>query len=103
MDDFEPCRRLLKAARGVPPDTRVPYAFEKRVMARLEGLKPLDEWALWGAALWRGAVFCLTLAVLLVVGSRFVPARSADTLPQAVESAMFAAVDNNNDQIGDTP
>lgn len=103
MDDFEPCRRLLKATRAVPPDPRVPYAFEQRVMARLEGRKPEDAWALWGAALWRGAVFCLTLAVLLVVGSMFLPARNADTLPQAVENAMFAAVDNNNDQIGDTP
>jgi anti-sigma-K factor RskA len=103
MDDFETCRRLLKAARAVPPDPRVPYAFEQRVMARLEGRKPEDAWALWGAALWRGAVFCLTLAVLLVVGSMFLPARNADTLPQAVENAMFAAVDNNNDQIGDTP
>jgi hypothetical protein len=41
--------------------------------------------------------------VLLAVGSTFLPARNADTLPQAVENAMFAAVDNNNDQIGDTP
>lgn len=94
---------MLKATRAVPPDPRVPYAFEQRVMARLEGRKPEDAWALWGAALWRGAVFCLTLAVLLVVGSMFLPARNADTLPQAVENAMFAAVDNNNDQIGDTP
>lgn len=94
---------MLKATRAVPPDPRVPYTFEQRVMARLEGRKPEDAWALWGAALWRGAVFCLTLAVLLVVGSMFLPARNADTLPQAVENAMFAAVDNNNDQIGDTP
>jgi hypothetical protein len=103
MDDFEPCRKLIKAARAVPQDPRVPYAFEKRVMARLEGLKPQDAWALWGHALWRGAVFCLTLVVLLAVGSMFLPARNADTLPQAVENAMFAAVNSNNDQIGDTP
>jgi hypothetical protein len=103
MDDFEPCRKLIQAARAVPPDARVPYAFEKRIMARLEGLKPQDSWALWGQALWRGAVFCLTLAVLLVVGSMFLPARNADTLTQAVQSTVFAAVDNNTDQIGDTP
>ncbi len=103
MDDFEPCRKLLSAARAVPPETRVPYAFEKRIMARLEGLKPQDSWALWGHALWRGAVFCLTLAVLLVVGSMFLPARNTDTLTQAVQSTVFAAVDNPADQIGDTP
>ena len=94
---------MLAAARAVPPETRVPYAFEKRIMARLEGLKPQDSWALWGQALWRGAVFCLTLAVLLVVGSMFLPARNTDTLTQAVQSTVFAAVDNPADQIGDTP
>ena len=103
MDDFEPCRKLIAAARAVPPDARVPYAFEKRIMARLEGLKPQDSWALWGSALWRGAVFCLTLAVLLVVGSNFLPARNSDNLTQAVERTVFAAVDNSADQNGDTP
>lgn len=94
---------MIAAARAVPPEARVPYAFEKRIMARLEGLKPEDSWALWGQALWRGAVFCLTLAVLLVAGSMFLPARNTDTLTQAVQSTVFAAVDNNTDQIGDTP
>ena len=103
MDDFEPCRKLLAAARAVTPEPRVPYAFEKRIMARLEGLKPQDSWALWGTALWRGAVFCLTLTMLLVAGSMFLPARNPDTLTQAVQSTLFAAVDNPADQIGDTP
>lgn len=87
----------------MPADARVPYTFEQRIMARLEGLKPQDSWALWGQALWRGAVFCLTLAVVLAVGSMFLPAANPDTLPQAVERAVFAAVDNNPDQIADTP
>jgi hypothetical protein len=103
MDDFEPCRRLIEAARATPVDARVPYAFEKRIMARLAGVKAEDPWALWGHALWRGAVFCLTLAVVLAVGSMFLPAANPDTLPQAVERAVFAAVDNNPDQIADTP
>jgi hypothetical protein len=104
MDDFEPCRKLIEAARAMPADTRVPYAFEKRIMARLEGLKPQDSWALWGQALWRSAVFCLTLAVLLAAGSALLPApANPDTLSQAVERTVFAAVDNNPDQITDTP
>lgn len=103
MDDFEPCRKLLLAAREVPADSRVPYAFEKRVMALLADAKAEDSWALWGTALWRGAVFCLTLAVVLVVGSLFMPAPNPDTLPQAVERTVFAALDNSPDQSGDTP
>jgi hypothetical protein len=103
MDDFEPCRRLIEAAREIPADARVPYAFEKRIMARIAGVTVEDSWALWGQALWRGAVFCLTLAVVLAVGSRFLPAENPDTLPQAVERTVFAAVDNSPDQITDTP
>lgn len=104
MDDFEPCRKLLDAARAVPTDYRVPYAFEKRIMARLASVRIEDPLALWGQALWRGAVFCLTLTVLLAVGSTFLPAHNnTDTLPQAVASTVFAAVDNPPDQYGDTP
>ena len=94
---------MLAAARAVPPEARVPYAFEKRIMARLEGLKPQDSWTLWGEALWRGAAFCLTLTALLVAGSMFLPDRNPDTLTQAVQTTVFAAVDNTADQIGDTP
>jgi hypothetical protein len=107
MDDFEPCRKLIEAARAVPTDYRVPYAFEKRIMARLSGLKPVDSLTLWGEALWRGAVFCLALAVILVVGSSFLPGRTAnnaDTLTEAVQSTVFAAVDTStSDQIDNTP
>lgn len=108
MDDFEPCRKLLEAARAVPTDYRVPYAFEKRIMARLAGLKPVDSLTLWGEALWRGAVFCLALAVIVVVGSSFLPSRSnsnnTDTLTEAVQSTVFAAVDTSTaDQFANTP
>jgi hypothetical protein len=107
MDDFEPCRQLIEAARAIPTDYRVPYAFEKRIMARLAGLKPVDPLTLWGEALWRGAVFCLALAVVLAVGATFLPSQAAgntDTLTEAVQSTVFAAVDTStSDQIGDTP
>lgn len=59
-------RKLVAAARADVPSDRVPYAFEKRIMAHLKALPPVDGWALWGGALWRAAVPCV--AVMLTLG-----------------------------------
>ena len=48
-------RKLIAAARANPPSDRVPYAFEKRIMARLAARPVADGWALWARALWRAA------------------------------------------------
>lgn len=103
MGESELQEKLLAAARAVPDDDRVPYAFEKRIMAQLAGRRAVDPMALWGHALWRGAVFCVALVAVLFVGSLFMPSPNTETLPQAVESALLAAMDNNLTQIGDTP
>jgi len=66
-------RKLLAAARRTPPDERVPYAFEKRVMARLAAAPALDLWAAFIRPLWCGAAACALVAVLLNVWS-FQPA-----------------------------
>ncbi len=57
--------KMMAAARRTPPDDRVPYAFEKRIMARLAGRMPSDALGEWAAALWRTAVPCLLLAAAL--------------------------------------
>jgi hypothetical protein len=57
--------RLLAAARAHPPAEAVPYAFEKRVMARLRELPAGDAWAYWSTALWRAAAPCVAVMLLL--------------------------------------
>jgi hypothetical protein len=57
---------LLAAARANPPSDRVPYAFEKRIMARLTGRPELDVWAAWARLLWRAATPCLGVTALIV-------------------------------------
>ncbi len=92
-------KRLLDAARRTPPSDAVPYAFEKRVMARVAGRR-LDHWAEWTRGLWRAVAPCL--GVLLLLG--FVSARQ--TLPRVpersldsdLERVVFAAVED----VGDT-
>jgi hypothetical protein len=94
-------QKLLAAARANPPADRVPYAFEKRIMARLAEPLALDLAALWARALWRGAAPCVAFMLLLGVWS-FVGAQNnvAATSPaggedfaQHFEQTMLAAVE----------
>ena len=105
MEDHEPCQKLIAAARSIPPDYRVPYAFEKRIMARLAELSVLaDPWAFWERGLVRAAGLCVLVTLLFAGVTFFVPARTAQVpLPQAVEQALLAGVDTSGDQVGDTP
>jgi hypothetical protein len=91
-------RKLIAAARSETPDTRVPYAFEKRIMARLAGEKAVDIWGLWGRALSRAAICCVAFMLVLGVGFHFLPANNSENLSQDVEQTLFAAVDSNADQ-----
>lgn len=94
-------RKLIAAARTVPDNEHVPYAFEKRIMARLAGHVPLDPWALWGRAFSRAAGLCVAFMLVLAAGSYFAPSTSgnnSETLSQDVEQTLFAAIDSNADQ-----
>lgn len=89
--------KLIAAARAVQPDERVPYAFEKRIMARLaQGMAQgmaVDALSLWSTALWRAAVACVLVVVLSGAMSLWSSGhhRSSD-LSQEFETAVFASV-----------
>lgn len=55
--------QLIVAARSQQPNDRVPYAFEKRVMARLAQVRS-DLLGAWSHALWRAAVLCVAITLL---------------------------------------
>ena len=88
-------RTLIAAARANPPSDRVPYAFEKRIMAHLAACPAMDTWALWGRALWRAAAPCAAIMVALVAWSLLAPHRSApaNDLSQALEQTLLAAAE----------
>jgi hypothetical protein len=69
MNIAELHRKLIAAARAERPSERVPYAFEKRIMARLRESPALDVWAFWGRALWRAAAPCVAIMLALAVWS----------------------------------
>ena len=90
-------RKLIAAARAHPPGEQVPYAFEKRILARLAACPRLDHWELWGRALWRAAAPCLAVTLVLGAWSLLVPQRStpANDLSQQLEQTLLAAVDQD--------
>jgi len=83
--------KLIEAARKEPLQDHVPYAFEKRIMARLAGLVPLNPWALWGRTLWRAAISCVAITLLCGLWSVASAPKgaSSDSFAQAFERPGF--------------
>ena len=92
-------KKLIQAARQDRPSDKVPYAFEKRIMAFLRPLPTPDCWGLWAGALWRGAVPCLLFMLVLTAWS-FVPASnpSSGSLSQEIDNTVLAAIDQVTEQ-----
>ena len=82
-------QKLLAAARVNPPTDRVPYAFEKRILACLVQQPVLDVAALWARGLWRAAAPCVALALLLGIWS-FVGEQSHSAATNLSDNADFA-------------
>ncbi|HEU0010173.1 MAG TPA: hypothetical protein VFT34_10195 [Verrucomicrobiae bacterium] len=86
--------KLLAAARRNPPDDQVPYAFEKRIMARLTAAPKPSEWLAWSRALWFGAAACVAVALITSV----LPLRATDddddSFSEGVEQSILASMDD---------
>lgn len=78
-------KKLLAVARADRPSDEVPYAFEKRIMARITLAPAFDLWGLWERILWRAAAPCVALSVALGVWFAFSNGASTPADPLAVE------------------
>ena len=98
MNIAELQKKLLAAARANPPGDHVPYAFEKRVTALLAARTAADPLALWVRGLWRAAVSCAAIALLLGAWAFFNPAASSKTadLSQNFETTLLASVNQTD-------
>jgi hypothetical protein len=88
-------RKLLDAARHMPADERVPYAFEQRVLSCLRGRVVLDGVTLWARALWRATAPCAAIMMLFITWSIITPTSSGrpeSDLGQQLEAAMMASL-----------
>ncbi len=90
--------KLLAAAREVPPSDAVPYAFEKRVMARIRSFPRTDLVSLWNRMLWRAAVPSLLIMISVSFWALMSPNSkgSADLgteLEEVVLAPAYAAIE----------
>ncbi len=90
-------QKLLAAGRANPPGHAVPYAFEKRIMARIATRPGIDIWSVWNRVLWQAAAPCVALSLLLAAWTVvWVPAAGNVQGPLAddLEGAVLAPLDN---------
>jgi len=85
-------RHLINAGRHAKPDTRVPFAFEKRIMAQLGKARSLDPWLLWNRILWRCAAPCVAFTLLAGAFTWLGPShnQSSDSLTADLETVVYA-------------
>ena len=84
-------RKLMAAARAQAPTERVPLAFEKPITALLQQRPAGDYLALWARGLWRAAVPCVAVMVLLTGWSLFAPPKgSSNDLSQELDNTVLA-------------
>jgi hypothetical protein len=95
MNIAELQRKLTAAARNQPADDRVPYAFEKRILALIAERAEASRHILWARGFWRAAVSCVALAVVCGAVSFFTPATAdnSNDLSQDFENTLLASVD----------
>jgi hypothetical protein len=87
-------QKLIGTARANPPSDNVPYAFAKRIIARLPGRIAPDPWALWANALWRAAALCVGIMLVSTAWTFLAPnsIAPANDLSQDFENTLVAAV-----------
>jgi hypothetical protein len=91
--------KLMAAARAHPPGADVPYAFEKRVMARLALKTVADGLALWNRTLWQAVTPCMAIVLLLGVWT-FVAQQqehAGPSLAAELEESLYLAFDAQTD------
>lgn len=98
MNITELQKKLLSAARVNPPGDQVPYAFEKRVTALISARGTADHLAAWVRGLWRAAMSCVVIALVLGVWVVYSPGtpQKSDDLSQNLATTLLASVDQND-------
>ena len=98
MNTEELRKKLLAAARANPPGDHVPLAFEKRILSHLASIPAADISALWARALWRAAIPCVAVTVLMGALSFLLSDTTTDItnevdLSQTFEQSLLASSD----------
>ncbi|MSU40438.1 MAG: hypothetical protein EXS22_03340 [Pedosphaera sp.] len=84
--------KMLAAAREDRPSDHVPYAFEKRIMARIAEQSATDFWTVWSRALWQSVAPSAAVAVVVAAWLSLSPAQPnrAALDPELEQIALLA-------------
>jgi hypothetical protein len=85
--------QFTKAARSLPDDERVPYAFEKRVIAHLSGRAIADISGMMASAMWKAARGCLAISLITGAAVGFAGTSPAELFASDLERTVLAPVD----------
>ena|SRR5436190_7946564 len=86
-------QKLTQLARTLPADERVPYAFEKRIMAQIRSGLQQDVWSIWSGLMWRAALTCVVISIFTGAWAGFQKEKSSPELLAAdLEETVFAPV-----------
>jgi hypothetical protein len=102
MNIVELEKKLIAAAKTATPSDAVPYAFEKRITARLSSRPMSDAVSQWAAALWRATVPCFVIMLFLAIWNLVAtaaPPPPAMDLTQQMEGTVLAAAEQ--EQVSD--
>ncbi len=90
MDLEKLINKLFETERNRPISDRVPYAFEKRIMAHLKGKIAIDPWSEWSRALWRAVAPCMAAACLMAgIASFYGPGVPQGSLALSFENSVI--------------
>jgi len=84
-------QKLIAAARAEQPSDRVPYAFEKRIMARISSGSAVDLLGAWSAALWRAAMSCVVVSVVACACVLWSSRHQETDFSREFDTAVFAS------------
>jgi hypothetical protein len=93
MQSMPTIKDILKCARSLPAEERVPYAFEKRIMARLRDTAVADLWSVWSGTMWRAALSCLVVSALVGAAVTYSDPSRAELFASDLERTVLAPVD----------
>jgi hypothetical protein len=85
--------QLARAARCFQDDERVPFAFEKRILARLKAGSAADLPSMLAQMMWRAAFSCLAISLITGAVISFASTTSGDLFATDLERTVLAPVD----------
>ena len=92
--------RLLTQTREIPANDRVPYAFEKRIMAHIKEAPAAlaDVWSAWAQSLWKAVVPCLAVLVMGAVWMKAPTDGTGTTTPHGNAAPVVANFEAPTDE-----